>query len=117
MMPVIAADVLPGSPLLETEIFGPVMAVVRVGSLEEAVEKANASGYGLGASVWTNDIAVMQKAVSALDAGTVWVNQHAKVLPEVPFGGVKESGLGKENGAAVLDDFTEIKTVVVRKSA
>ena len=102
------------SRLLTEEIFGPIMVLNSVRDLEEAIKDANDTVFGLGASIWTNDIRRAKKGVEGLNAGVIWVNQHAKVLPGLPFGGVKESGLGRENGYAVLDDYLETKTVVLK---
>ncbi|WNY24876.1 aldehyde dehydrogenase family protein [Methanolapillus millepedarum] len=102
------------SVLLREEIFGPVMVLVPVKDLNDAVARSNDTLYGLGASVWTNDIRRAKTAVEQLEAGIVWVNQHARVLPSLPFGGVKESGVGRENGEQVLDDYLETKTVVLK---
>ena len=112
--PTIVTDVAPGSALLTEEVFGPVLPVARFGSLDEAICRANDSRYGLGASVWTRDPAVIRGATRRLQAGIVWVNLHLKVPPEVPFGGVKESGLGRENGTQALRAWSEEKTVLVR---
>jgi len=112
--PTIVTDVAPGSTLLTDEVFGPVLPVVRFESLDEAIRRANDSRFGLGASVWTRDPAVIREATRQLQAGIVWVNLHLKVPPEVPFGGVKESGLGRENGTQALQAWSEEKTVLAR---
>jgi len=85
-----------------------------VKDLNEAITAANSTRYGLGASVWTSDQKAIRAAVGGLKAGIVWVNQHLKIPPEVPFGGVKESGVGRENGVQSLDAYTEAKTVLVK---
>lgn len=112
--PTLVSDVSPDSRLLGEEVFGPVLPVVRVRDLDEAVEEANRTRYGLGASVWTKDIDRVRQAYEQLEAGTVWVNQHMKVAPELPFGGTKESGLGRENGPYSLYEYLESKTVMVK---
>jgi len=112
--PTVIVNVPKDSRLLKEEVFGPVMVILPVKDLDEAIAKANNSDFGLGASVWTNDIRRAKRAAGELEAGIVWVNQHAKVLPELPFGGVKDSGLGRENGYEVLNDYLETKAVVFK---
>ena len=112
--PTLVTEVSPGSRLLKEEVFGPVLPVVRVRDLDEAIEEANRTRYGLGASVWTKNIDRIRQAYEELEAGTVWVNQHMKVAPELPFGGTKESGLGRENGPYSLSEYLDSKTVMIR---
>lgn len=103
----------PGSPLFCEEVFGPVLPVAPFGDLDEAIDLANASPFGLGASVWTRDLTTARRAADRLDVGMVWINRHMVVPPEVPFGGRKESGYNRENGIQALDAWTETKTVLV----
>lgn len=112
--PTVITNVPPSSRLLKEEVFGPIMVINPVQDLEEAVFEANNSDFGLGASIWTNDIRRAKKGFEELEAGIVWVNQHTKVLPELPFGGVKDSGFGRENGYESLNDYLETKTVVFK---
>jgi len=112
--PTLVSEVSPDSRLLNEEVFGPVLPVVRVQTLDEAIEEANRTKYGLGASVWTKNIDRVRQAYEQLEAGTVWVNQHLKVAPELPFGGTKESGFGRENGPSALSDYLVSKTVMIR---
>jgi acyl-CoA reductase-like NAD-dependent aldehyde dehydrogenase len=93
------------------EIFGPVMAVIPFETEEEAYVIANDTDYGLAAGVWTRDLARAHRATQRLDAGTVWVNTYMRVDPGVPYGGVKQSGYGRNLGAASLEEFTRIKSV------
>jgi acyl-CoA reductase-like NAD-dependent aldehyde dehydrogenase len=97
--------------IAQEEIFGPVMSVLRFSSEEEAYRIANDVEYGLAAGVWTNDIARAHRATRALRVGTVWVNTYQMVYPSVPYGGVKQSGHGRNLGEASLDEFTQTKSV------
>lgn len=115
--PTVVADVAPGSRLLREEVFGPVLPVATFANFDEAIALANDTPYGLGASVWTRDPVAAREATERLEAGIVWVNLHLKVPPEVPFGGIKQSGLGRENGLQAIDAWSETKTVLVRHTA
>jgi acyl-CoA reductase-like NAD-dependent aldehyde dehydrogenase len=98
------------------EVFGPALPIWRIGSLEEGVERANASEFGLGSSVWTRDLTAATIAAEKLEAGYTWVNSSQIVYDELPFGGFGESGLGKEHGIEALDYYQEAKAVVVKQS-
>jgi len=113
LQPTLVRDPGEKSRLLREEVFGPVLPVMTVRSLDEALERANASPYGLGASIWTRDLGNVRKAVQGFDAGRVWVNMHLRVPVELPFGGCKSSGIGQENGMGVLQDYLQTKTVVI----
>ena len=113
-LPTLITGVPHDSVLFSEEVFGPVLPVAAVSGLDEALELANNSRYGLGASVWTHDAGVIARATEELEAGIVWVNQHLKIPPEVPFGGTKGSGIGRENGSRALDEYSEEKAVLVR---
>jgi acyl-CoA reductase-like NAD-dependent aldehyde dehydrogenase len=95
------------------EVFGPVLPVWRVESLDDAIERANDTPYGLGSSVWTNDVRVIHRVAQEVDAGMTWVNQNHYGYDELPFGGTKQSGYGKEHGIEALDYYFEDKSVVV----
>jgi acyl-CoA reductase-like NAD-dependent aldehyde dehydrogenase len=97
--------------IAQEEIFGPVMSILKFSSEEEAYRIANDIEYGLAAGVWTNDLNVANRAARALRVGTVWVNTYQMVYPSVSYGGVKQSGHGRNLGEASLDDFTQIKSV------
>jgi len=96
------------------ETFGPVLPIWRVADLDEAIARANASPYGLGSAIWTRDLHRASVAAERLEAGYTWVNSTNKVYDELPFGGVKQSGFGKEHGVEALDYYQETKSLVVR---
>ncbi|MGV9385398.1 aldehyde dehydrogenase family protein [Nonomuraea sp. NPDC003707] len=98
----------------QEEIFGPVAVVVPFEDEADAVAKANDNRYGLGAGVWTRDLARGHRVADRIAAGMVWVNDHHRLEPSLPWGGIKESGTGRDAGAESFDDFTWIKTVVAR---
>jgi succinate-semialdehyde dehydrogenase/glutarate-semialdehyde dehydrogenase len=112
--PTLVVDVPRESRLLKEEVFGPVLPVVRVKDLDEAIGEANNSSYGLGASIWTKNIDRILLGCEQLNAGIIWVNQHLKVAPEVPFGGTKESGIGRENGPESLSEYLDLKTIMLK---
>jgi succinate-semialdehyde dehydrogenase / glutarate-semialdehyde dehydrogenase len=109
--PTILADVPPGSPAAIDELFGPVAAVFRVPDREAALAVANASVFGLGASVWTRDAAQADAFIRDLDAGMVFVNDMVVSDARLPFGGIKQSGLGRELGPTGFREFTNQKSV------
>ncbi len=96
------------------EIFGPVMSVLKFSDAEEAAERANKTIFGLAAAVWTRDISKAHRFAAKVRAGTVWVNCYDAFDAAAPFGGFKQSGLGRELGAAGLDAYTELKTVTIK---
>src|SRR5215212_9248747 len=98
------------------EVFGPALPVWRVSGMEEALELANGSIYGLGSSIWTADLNRASDAAERLEAGYTWINSPQLVYDELPFGGWKQSGYGKEHGIEALDYYTETKSVVVKRA-
>jgi succinate-semialdehyde dehydrogenase/glutarate-semialdehyde dehydrogenase len=111
--PTLVTDVPKGSVLISDEVFGPVLPVMIVKDLDEAIEWANDTRYGLGSSIWTRNIERAMIACERLESGITWVNNHMRVPPEMPFGGIKDSGLGRENGIEAVDQYTEIKSILI----
>ncbi|MFB7890654.1 aldehyde dehydrogenase family protein [Microbacterium sp. NPDC056044] len=109
--PTIVADLPDGTGLETEEQFGPALPVIRYRDLDDAVERANAGDYGLGASVWGVDADAAAAVAGRLEAGTVWVNAHLALAPTLPFGGHKHSGLGIENGRLGLHEYTRVRVV------
>ena len=109
--PTVFTDVRPDMRIAQEEIFGPVLAITPVESVEEAIEIGNGTEYGLAAGVWTNDIKKAHKVASGLKAGTVWVNTYGLYDPGVSFGGYKQSGFGRELGKHAVEAYTQTKSV------
>lgn len=99
---------------VSAQIFGPVQQLIRFKNLDEVIERANNSDYGLAAAVFSKDLDKVNHIVQGLRAGTVWVNAYNVLSPQAPFGGYKQSGFGRENGEDGLKNYTEVKTVIVR---
>ncbi|WP_435211104.1 aldehyde dehydrogenase family protein [Luminiphilus sp. nBUS_16] len=112
----IVKDIPESSRLVQEEPFGPILPVVSFSDVEDALKKANAVSVGLGGSVWSSDVAAAQKLASRLECGTAWVNNHAMIQPDAPFGGVKQSGVGVEFGRYGLVEYTNIQTLQISKS-
>ncbi|MFW8643086.1 aldehyde dehydrogenase family protein [Rhizobium beringeri] len=111
--PTVLDDVKPHMTVFRRETFGPVAAIIRVSDAEEAIELANATEYGLGASLWSTDLARARQLALRIDAGAVFVNSVVGSDPRLPFGGVKRSGYGRELGEHGIKEFTNAKTIVV----
>ncbi|KAI5124867.1 hypothetical protein M0805_007299 [Coniferiporia weirii] len=109
--PTIFADITPTMKIVKEEIFGPVLVVGKFSTEEEAIALANDTSYGLGAGLHSNDANQCMRVSSALEAGTVWVNQYVFLNNNVPFGGKKQSGIGRELGSYALEEYTSIKAV------
>jgi acyl-CoA reductase-like NAD-dependent aldehyde dehydrogenase len=109
--PTLVTGVAPDSSLVTEELFGPVLPVMTVPDLDAAIAGANNSRYGLGASVWTKNISTVRRVFDEVHAGIIWVNRHLTVPPEVPFGGIRESGIGRENGYRAVDQWSRTRTL------
>jgi glyceraldehyde-3-phosphate dehydrogenase (NADP+) len=114
VQPAVVADVDPASPFSQEELFGPAVAVSRAGGWAEAIALANGTGYGLGAGVFTADLAGAVQAMREIDAGTIHVNWTPLWRADLmPYGGLKGSGIGKEGPRSAVEEMTEVKTVVL----
>ncbi len=111
--PTIFTNVTQGMKICQEEIFGPVVCVLRFSSEKEVIEKANGVDYGLAASVWTSNIKAAFRIANRLQFGTVWINEHGILLSEMPHGGYKESGFGKDSSIYSFEEYTNIKHVYV----
>src|SRR3954447_12373058 len=111
--PAVVAEPAPDSRLMREEVFGPVLPVLRYADFGDAIARANDTSYGLGSSIWTHDVRRIHRAAREIDAGMTWVNQIHYGYDELPFGGVKDSGFGKEHGLEALDSYVDLKSVVV----
>jgi acyl-CoA reductase-like NAD-dependent aldehyde dehydrogenase len=113
--PTIVRDISDGTRLVDEEQFGPILPVIKYKDPEDAVARANASPYGLGGSIWSNDLDRAYKLAEKMDSGSVWVNKHAELAPNIPFGGAKQSGLGTELGEEGLAEFTQLKIINIAR--
>jgi acyl-CoA reductase-like NAD-dependent aldehyde dehydrogenase len=113
--PTIVRDITDGTRLVDEEQFGPVLPVIKYSDPEDAVARANASPYGLGGSIWSSDLDKAYALANQMNSGTVWVNKHADLAPNIPFGGAGQSGLGSELGEEGLAEFTQVQVINVAR--
>jgi len=111
--PTVFADVTPEMAIFQEEIFGPVAAIAPFKDEDDAVRLANATIYGLAATIWTNDVARAHRLAQRVKSGNIWVNTWVDGLVEAPFGGFKQSGLGREQGTEAIKHYTEVKSVAI----
>jgi betaine-aldehyde dehydrogenase len=111
LQPTVLTEVTADMSAAREEIFGPVLSVIAFRDLDHAIEIANDTAYGLSAAVWSKDIDTCLKVARGVDAGTIWVNTFLDGYPELPFGGFKASGVGRELGKQAVEDYTETKTI------
>ncbi|TMW45394.1 hypothetical protein DOY81_009526, partial [Sarcophaga bullata] len=112
--PTVFSDVTDDMKIAQEEIFGPVQSIFKFSSMEEMIDRANNVKYGLAAGVITNDINKAMYFANNVDAGSVWINCYDAVLPQTPFGGYKQSGMGRELGKDGLDNYLETKTITMK---
>jgi len=111
----ILTNVKPGMKILEEEAFGPLLPVMSYSDLDEAIERVNGTEYGLGGSVWSDDPDRAMEIAQRFESGSAWVNQHPAMGPDIPFGGVKQSGMGVECGRWGVEEYTSIRVINVNK--
>ena len=114
VQPTIFSDVQDSMTIAREEIFGPVMSIIKFKDIDEVIQRANATLYGLAAAVWTKDITKAHAIANRIQAGTVWINCYDVFDPAAPLGGFKQSGIGREFGEYSLQQYTEVKTVMVK---
>ena len=113
--PTIVRDITDGARLVDEEQFGPVLPIVRYNDAEDALTRANNSEYGLGGSIWSPDVDKAYDLATRMDSGTVWVNKHGELAPNIPFGGAKGSGIGVELVEEGLAEFTQLQVINVAR--
>ncbi|WP_316196155.1 MULTISPECIES: aldehyde dehydrogenase family protein [unclassified Bradyrhizobium] len=109
--PTIVRDIKEGSKLVDEEQFGPVLPVIKYSDNDDVIRRANATSYGLGASVWSSNPARAHDIAGRIEAGTVWINKHLDMAPNIPFGGAKQSGIGTEFAEEGLAEFTQLQVI------
>lgn len=112
IQPTVFADVTDNMTIAKEEIFGPVQQLIRFKKLDEVIERANATEYGLAAAIFSKDLDKVNYLIQGIRAGTVWVNTYNALSSQAPFGGYKMSGFGRENGEYGLHNYTEVKSVI-----
>lgn len=114
VQPTVILEAAQDSEIVQNEVFGPVVSIQRATNEDQMLAWANGVPYGLAASVWTNDLAITQRATRELEFGTVWVNTHMQVIPDAPFGGFGQSGYGKELSMMALEEYSRYKHVMIQ---
>ena len=114
VQPTVMVNIDQRFPLVQEEIFGPVLVAIPFDDEEEAIKLANDNAYGLGASIWSNNLAAVHRMIPRIRSGSVWVNCHSALDPALPFGGYKMSGFGREMGEEALHSYTEHKSVLIK---
>jgi len=114
IQPTVFADVKDTMRIAREEIFGPVQQIIKFKTLEEVIPRANDTTYGLAAAVFTKDLDKAITIANSVQAGTVWVNCYHAVSPQAPFGGYKQSGIGRENGEDGIKEYCQVKTVTIK---
>lgn len=109
--PTIVRDIKEGARLVDEEQFGPVLPLIKYSEQDDAIRRANATTYGLGASVWSSDVERAYQVAHQIEAGTVWINKHLDMAPHIPFGGSKQSGIGTEFAEEGLAEFTQLQVI------
>ena len=115
--PTVFADVTDGMTIATDEIFGPVMSVLDFETEDEAIARANATEFGLSAGVFTTDLARGHRVIAQMEAGSCFINSYNDAPVEAPFGGAKNSGVGRENSKAAIEHYSQVKSVYVRMGA
>jgi len=111
MQPTIVRDVKDGDKIVDEEQFGPIMPIIKYSDIDDVIERANASDYGLGGSVWSSDLANAKEIALQIDSGTTWINKHLDFGPNVPFGGCRQSGIGVEFAQEGFYEFTQVRVI------
>jgi acyl-CoA reductase-like NAD-dependent aldehyde dehydrogenase len=111
VQPTIVRDLADDARLVKEEQFGPILPVLRYSDVDDAIARANDTDFGLGGSVWSKNLDRAYAVAARIDSGTVWINQHLDMHPEVPFSGTKQSGIGTEQGQEGLEEFTHAKII------
>jgi acyl-CoA reductase-like NAD-dependent aldehyde dehydrogenase len=115
LRPTIVRDVTDGHEIVDEEQFGPILPVIRYSDIDDVVARANASPYGLGASVWSRDVDRAVTVANRIESGSVWVNQHVAIGPHIPMAGIKSSGLGVEQSEEGLAEYTQLSVINVAR--
>jgi acyl-CoA reductase-like NAD-dependent aldehyde dehydrogenase len=111
----LVANAVEGMRIVDEEQFGPALPIIKYSNIEDAIAQANRSDMGLGGSVWSKDVEQAKSIAARIESGSVWINGHGQLLPHVPFGGVKSSGIGVEFGQEGLHEYTTMQSMHIFK--